>query len=169
MMAPGRRVVVLGILAGLLIPGATGRSADARSRWIALCACTFSTTPTASPAARPSRGATNLDACLHSGFVNELRQAPEDGRVCFGWHSVPKVEYMTRPPSGAPEDIARLGLDSVPGREQHGRVQIALDAAVVADLGPAAVERDPPVEADHVAACLGHRLQQGRGAGPEVD
>src|SRR6266508_3316025 len=70
MMAPGRRVVVLGILAGLLIPGATGRSADARGdtssapisrhterfsalvlgpRWIALCACTFSTTPTASP------------------------------------------------------------------------------------------------------------------------
>jgi hypothetical protein len=31
MMAPWRRLVVLGILAGLLIPGATGRSADARS------------------------------------------------------------------------------------------------------------------------------------------
>jgi hypothetical protein len=31
MMAPWRRLVVLGILAGLLIPGATGRSAEARS------------------------------------------------------------------------------------------------------------------------------------------
>src|SRR5438094_8428433 len=31
MMAPWRRLVVLGILAALLIPGATGRSAEARS------------------------------------------------------------------------------------------------------------------------------------------
>ena len=31
MMAPWRRLVVLGTLAGLLIPGATGRSAEARS------------------------------------------------------------------------------------------------------------------------------------------
>src|SRR5213080_2775775 len=60
-----------------------------------------------------------LDGCL----VHQLGQAPENGRVCFGWHSVPKVEYMTRPPSGTVEDTAGLGLDSLPGREQNRRVE----------------------------------------------
>ncbi len=38
-----------------------------------------------------------------------------------------------------------------------------------ADLLPAAVERDPPVEADHVAAGVGHRAQERGGARAEVD
>ena len=41
---------------------------------------------------------------------------------------------------------------------------------LVADGGPAGVERDPPVEPDHVAARAGELLQQwGRQSGPEVD
>ena len=61
------------------------------------------------------------------------------------------------------------GLDALPRPEQDGRVEVALHAAVVPDRLPALVERDPPVEADHVAARRRHRRQQRRGARAEVD
>src|SRR4051794_12030163 len=100
----------------------------------------------------PSGQRRRSHARLDSRFVHELRQAPENDRVCIGWHSVPKVEYMTRPPSGTVENSSRLGFDSLPRREHHGGIEVALHAALVADLRPPAVERDAPVEADHVAA-----------------
>ena len=107
--------------------------------------------------------ASTVASCTNS------RQPPENGRVCFGWHSVPKVEYMTRPPSGTLENIARLGLDSLPRPKQQSGIEVALNAAVVADLVPAAVEWDPPVEPDHVAARLRHVAEQRRRARAEVD
>src|SRR5437870_13151342 len=90
------------------------------------------------------------DPRLHRRFVHVLRQAPQDGRVCV-WHdSVPKVEYMTRPSCGTVEDIARRSFHPLPGPEQHCRIEISLDAAIVADERPTAVERNAPVEPDHV-------------------
>src|SRR5438128_6510813 len=109
------------------------------------------------------------DPRLHRRFVHVLRQAPQDGRVCV-WHdSVPKVEYMTRPTCGTVEDIARRGLRPLPRPEQDGRIQVPLHATIVADERPTAVECDPPVEADHVAARLGHVHEQGGRPRPEMD
>ena len=70
---------------------------------------------------------------------------------------------------GAAEDVERARLDPLPRPEQHGRVEVALDAAVVADLGPGAVELDPPVDADHVAAGRRHPGENPRRRGAEVD
>ena len=55
------------------------------------------------------------------------------------------------------------------GPEQHGRVEVSLDGAVIAGELPALVERDAPVEADHVAAGGGHRREQRDRAGSEMD
>src|SRR6266576_2963303 len=101
-------------------------------------------------------------ASFDGRLVHELGQASENGRVCMRWHSVPKVEYMTRPPSGTPENSPGLGLDPLPRREQHCRVEVALHATLVADFFLAPIERDTPVEADHIAACRGHLAQQRR-------
>ena len=51
-------------------------------------------------------------------------------------------------------------LDALPRAEQHGRVEVALDAAIEADRRPAAVERDAPVEPDHVAARVAQLREQ---------
>ena len=56
-----------------------------------------------------------------------------------------------RPPARSSTSRAAR-LDPLPRPEQHGRVEVPLHAAVVPDLLPARVERDAPVEADHVAA-----------------
>src|SRR6185312_11973725 len=109
------------------------------------------------------------DPSLDGGFVDELGQTPENGRVCFGWHTVPKVEYMTRPPSGTRENSAGLGLDSLPRAEQEGRIEVPLHAPVLTGLRPATVERNAPVEPDHVAARLGHRRQERCRPGTEMD
>src|SRR5919202_1530459 len=91
------------------------------------------------------------DTRFDGRFLHVFRQAPQDGRVCV-WHdSMPKVENMTRPSCSTVENSARLGLDPLPGTQQSGRIEISLDAAVVAHLRPAAVELDAPVEPDHVA------------------
>src|SRR6266508_1550363 len=109
------------------------------------------------------------NACFYGRVLDELRQAPEDGRVCV-WHdSMPKVEYMTRPSSGTFKDNSGLGLDPLPRAEQGRRVEVALHAAIVADELPAAVERHAPVEPDHVAPSIGHRRQQVRRARAEMD
>src|SRR5919197_897599 len=71
-----------------------------------------------------------LDPRLDGRLLHELRQPPEDGRVCVGWHTVPKVEYMTRPPAGTRENSSGRSLDPLPRAEQNGRIEIALDAAV---------------------------------------
>ena len=80
-----------------------------------------------------------------------------------------EIEDVAGAAGGAGEHVARAGLDALPRAEQRRRIEVALHAAVVADDGPAVVERDPPVEADHVAAGGGHRGQQRRGARAEVD
>ena len=59
---------------------------------------------------------------------------------------------MTRPAGGAREHVERRSLHARPRRQQHGRVEVALHAALVADDRPAGVERDAPVEPEHVAA-----------------
>ncbi len=74
---------------------------------------------------------------------------------------------------GRPAARARMSradsFDAVPGPEQDRRVEVPLDGAILAGELPALVEGDAPVEADHVAAGVGHRREQRDRAGAEVD
>ena len=67
------------------------------------------------------------------------------------------------------EDPAHLGLDDLPRREQHGRVEVALHRLVRADPAGGHVQRRTPVDADHVGAGLAHRAEQLAGPDAEVD
>ena len=65
------------------------------------------------------------------------------------------------PAGGAGEDVERGGARCAPTGPRSDRgVEVALDGAVLADERPALVEREAPVEADHVAAGGGHRREE---------
>src|SRR6266508_4658619 len=53
--------------------------------------------------------------------------------------------------------------------QESGRIEVPLDPHVLADRNPSAVQRDAPVDADHVAAGLPECVQEPRRSGPEVD
>src|SRR5712691_7910507 len=59
--------------------------------------------------------------------------------------SVAEVEDVTRPPAGATEDLSGALAHKFRRAEQNGRVQVALDPAVIADSLPARIKRHAPV------------------------
>ena len=74
-----------------------------------------------------------------------------------------------RPPASASTARAPASVASQPARSAR-RVEVALDAAVVArSRRQASASETAMVDADDVAARLGHQLQQRRRPGPEVD
>ena len=93
----------------------------------------------------------------------------QDGRVRLGQHPVAQVEHVAGRGPGPFEDVPGLFGHDVPVRQAQRRVEVALDR----DTGPhpstGHVEWHPPVDADDVAPCGGHRRQQLAGAHPEED
>ena len=81
----------------------------------------------------------------------------------------PRLKMWPGRPSARGQHVAGGRLDVLPRPEQRGGIEVSLHAAVVPDLLPAAVERDAPVEADHVPSGLGHLPQEGGRPGAEVD
>ena len=69
----------------------------------------------------------------------------------------------------AVEDLGGGAFDRVPRRDADRGIEVALDRAVEADPLPGAVERDPPVHPDRVAAGVAHRRQELAGPHAEVD
>ena len=86
-------------------------------------------------------------------------------RVGLRQDPVAEVEDVAVAPARALEHVERRGLEPVPRREQRGGIEVALHAPLADEL-PALVERDAPVEPDHVAV---HLVEQRRGPGAEVD
>ena len=80
--------------------------------------------------------------------------------------AVPQVEDVAGPPVVLGEDPAGRLLDALPGPQEQHRVQVPLDGPV-ADEPPALGQRDPPVEADDVAAR--GRLEVEDPAGPHAE
>ena len=69
----------------------------------------------------------------------------------------------------APQNIRDPSLDLMDRPEQGDRIKVSLHRTIVAHEGPGFVERDPPIDSDHISACLPHRLQNCRGACAEVN
>src|SRR6266508_2968579 len=119
---------------------------------------------------RPSGRLRSSGPDLHRGFlVDELHELPEHGRFGVGQDAVAEVEDVPVAACDCFEDPERRGLSPLPGAEQEGGIEIPLDGAVRADDLPAALDRDPPVEADDVAADGGHVAEEMERAGAEVD
>ena len=101
--------------------------------------------------------------------MHELNEAAQVARIRLGEHAVAEVEDVARAPANRLEDPQGGRLDPLPRAEQQRRLEVPLHAAFGADELPGAIDRDPPIDADHVAAGLGHLLQQVRGPSAEVD
>ena len=99
--------------------------------------------------------------------VDEVDEVCQLVGIRAGQHAVAEVEDVSGPPRVLAEDPAGAFLDPFPGPEEEGRVEIALDGSL-ADEAPALGQRDPPVEADDVAAGRRLEAQDPRGADPEV-
>ena len=98
-----------------------------------------------------------------------VRAAKSARDPCPGSTPWPRLKMWPGRPPARRSTSRAARLDALPRAEQRGGVEIPLHAAVAATSCPALVERDPPVEADHVAAGARHRRQQRRGPGAEVD
>src|ERR1700687_5461556 len=102
-------------------------------------------------------------------FVHRLHeelQVLERGR---GQHPMPEIEDVSRLSAGTAEDVADALAQQLWRAEQHRRVQVALDAAIVADPLPARLERDAPVKRKDVGPRRCDRLEQGRGVRAEMN
>jgi hypothetical protein len=87
--------------------------------------------------------------------VHEVAEPAQVGRVGLRKDAVAEVEDVARPAADGLEDAERLGLDTLERSQQQRRVEVPLDAAPVADLGPPALDRNSPVKTDDVAASGG--------------
>src|SRR5215211_5325561 len=79
---------------------------------------------------------------------------------CLRQHAVAEVEDVTGRATGAVEHRLCPRLDRLPGGEECGRIEVALDGDRAAEPPPCRGEVDPPIDADHVRAGRAHRLQQ---------
>src|SRR5207245_11057682 len=80
-----------------------------------------------------------------------------------------EVEDVARP-AGSPTQTVMCTFPNEVGRsQQHGGVEVALDAMLESDPIPALVKRDTPVQRDDVWPRLHDRLQQVGRVGPEME
>src|SRR6266566_453490 len=93
--------------------------------------------------------------------LDERLQVLERG---IGKHAVTQVEHMTRAAACAPEDVARSFDHQLTWAEEERRVEVALDAVGAAQLVPALVERDAPVERNDIRTGRSDQQKQAGGA-----
>src|SRR5450759_370728 len=82
---------------------------------------------------------------------------------------VPEVEDVARPAAGTAENVAGALAHQLRRPEEHRRIEVALDPAVVAHPLPARVEGHPPVERHDVGSRGRDRFEHSGGVGAEVD
>src|SRR5262245_57940949 len=90
-----------------------------------------------------------------------------DGRV--RQDAVAEVEDMAAMTANTFQDAPRTPPQLVARREQRHRVEVALDADVVANSFPGDVQVDAPVDTNYVPARSAHQLQQAGSARAEVN
>ena len=74
-------------------------------------------------------------------------------------NAVAEIEDVSGAPARALEHVVGGREHAVEGRKQQGGIEIALDSAIVSDALPRFVERDAPVGADDIAACVAEILE----------
>src|SRR5918993_4247035 len=88
---------------------------------------------------------------------------------CVLQDAMTQIEDMTGASLGAAHNILHAFFDLRPRRKEQSRVEIALDGDIMPEEFPAIVQRDAPIEPDHVSAGALHKRQESRGVGPKVD
>src|SRR5712691_11539704 len=100
--------------------------------------------------------------------MHEIHDRATSRYVSLRKHPVAEVEDMAGPARGAFENVRDLTVALGRRREQRCRLEIPLDCAIP-DPRPRSLERNAPVDADHVAARCREIFEKGGGASAEVD
>ena len=82
---------------------------------------------------------------------------------------VSEIEDMTGSAVGPTQNIEHAGLELREGRKEGDGIEIPLNSDVLPEQGPTIIERDAPVQADHITARLFHQRQKGRCIRPKMD
>src|SRR5262245_39146256 len=101
-----------------------------------------------------------------STSMDQVHNGANRGHVRCGKHAVAEIEDVSGAPLGPRQDVAHLAVALGAGSEQRGRLEVSLDRAI-ADARPRGVERQAPVNADHVSPRGGKVLEKRGGSGPE--
>ena len=83
--------------------------------------------------------------------------------------AVSDVEDVAGATSSAAQDIVDAFFHFRDGSEQRNRIQIPLHGSIVTDGLPAVIERDSPIQADHVSTRPAHEREQGGRTRAKVD
>src|SRR5262245_34698941 len=103
-----------------------------------------------------------------SAAMHEIDDGADGRHIRFGQNAVAEIEDVTRPAARPRQDVTDLTRALRGGREQPRRIEVSLDRAV-ADARPRGIERDPPIDADHIATGRREVLQKGCRPGAEVN
>src|SRR5947209_172825 len=118
---------------------------------------------------RPSIFATPASSRPSSRFVHETHEGAQLLLSRLWKDSVAQVEDMAGTVSDSAQDVLRGGPPCI-GRSKEGcRVEIPLDALIIANPPPCRVDRDPPIDADHVPSSRREGFEDPRGPGAERD
>ena len=80
-----------------------------------------------------------------------------------------KIEDMPRPSVRTRDYFVRRGDDAIERTQEHGGIQVALDAAIEPDTLPGFIERRAPVGADDVTPRLAQLTKYRSGTDAEMD
>src|SRR6185437_11699877 len=93
-------------------------------------------------------------------LVNRIHQPTQQIGRRWGQHTMPQVKDMPWPVACPPYNVLHALLNRLPGSQQQGGVEVALDAPLKADARPRLIKVNAPIDADDITASLGERLQQ---------
>jgi hypothetical protein len=101
--------------------------------------------------------------------VDKVDEPPEEIRIGVRQYAVTEIEDVARSTARTAQDITRPLLRRAPPGKEPCRIQIALDPARESHALPGDVQLLPGVDANDVAAGVGHQLEKGGGLRSEVD
>src|SRR6267142_6911357 len=116
----------------------------------------------------PPYAMTSTASGVLSSPMHEIHNRADRRDFGFGEHAVPEVEDVTRPAVGAPQHVADLPRALGRGSEERRGLEIPLDR-MIANSGPRRVERNAPIDADHVSTSSREVLEKRRRARTEVN
>src|SRR5690349_4072989 len=88
---------------------------------------------------------------------------------CVRQDAVAEIENVARASGSATQHVVGGSEEAIRGSEERGRIEISLDGSVVSNRCPCFIERQPPVDADHIATGVREVGENGGRADAEMD
>src|SRR5882757_7702901 len=87
----------------------------------------------------------------------------------FRKYAVSEIEDVTGAAAGLAQDVFRARLNMFPIRKQQNRIEISLHGSAKSQALPTSIERNTPVDANHLRAAFLHQGQEGSAIGAEIN